>query len=626
MLRLSELKLPLDHRDEDLPAAICRRLRLAPELLRGHRIVRRSVDARRRDRIQLVYCLDLDLALEPSARARLLRRFRGDPHLRPTPDERYRFVAGAAVGRPWAGGGEPDRRPLVIGAGPCGYFAALLLAQMGLKPLLLERGRPVKERTADTFAFWRGERPLNPDSNAQFGEGGAGTFSDGKLYSQVSEDPRKVRKVLQELVEAGAQPEILTRHRPHIGTFKLATVVRGLRRRIEELGGEVRFGARVEALLLDPDPAPAAPGRSRLRGVRLAGGEEIAADRVILAPGHSARDTFARLQEQGVAMECKPLAIGLRIEHPQALIDRCRWGPAAGHPRLGAAEYKLVHHTSTGRDVYSFCMCPGGLVVGATSEPGCVVTNGMSQHTRNERNANSGLVVNIRREDMAPWGRWPEDPLAGIAFQRHWEACAFRAGGGDHRAPAQWVEDFLAGRPSRDPHEPDAGSETVPEPARHGIAASPRDGGGAGDRQNAPTSRDLPVGTVLTAGTAGLKGSYLPGLRFTDLSTCLPDYVVAALREALPAFERRLPGFSGPGSLLTGVETRTSSPLRLQRDADTLESINVTGLYPGGEGAGHAGGILSAAIDGIRLAEAVALSLLRPPHPGAPAGSACDPA
>ena len=580
MLRLSELKLPLDHRDEELPEAVCRRLRIPGESLRGFRLVRRSIDARRRGAIALVYCLDLDLELPEAELNRLLRRFRKDPHLRPSPDTRYHPVAGPGTDQPLP---SPRQRPIVVGAGPCGYFAALVLAQMGLKPLLLERGRPVKQRSADTFGFWRGERPFDPDSNAQFGEGGAGTFSDGKLYSQVSEDERLVRKVLEELVAAGANREILTLHRPHIGTFKLATVVRGLRRRIEELGGEVRFEARVQELLLESEPTAeeSAPGY-RLRGVRLADGEEIEAARVILAPGHSARDTFQRLHEQGVAMESKALAIGVRIEHPQALIDRARWGEAAGHPRLGAAEYKLVHHCRNGRAVYSFCMCPGGLVVGATSEAGCVVTNGMSQHSRNERNANSGLVVTIEREDMEPWGRYPGDPLAGIAFQRHWEQRAFLAGGGDYRAPAQWVQDFLAGRPSHD------------------------------DGQNGSAHP--------------LQGSYLPGLKLTRLDDCLPQLVCEALREALPAFERRIPGYIGADSLLTGVETRTSSPLRLPRDRQTLESINVKGLYPGGEGAGYAGGILSAGIDGIKLAEAVAFSLLRPRHPEAPGESACDPA
>ncbi len=555
MLRLSELKLPLDHSAADLEAAVVKRLRLRPGQLRGHRLVKRSVDARKKPAVALVYCLDLDL--DPAAEAFLLGKAKPDPHLRPTPDERYHFVV-----EPGQAGASAER-PVVVGAGPCGYFAALLLAQMGLRPLLLERGQPVKQRTADTFGFWKGTQPFNPESNAQFGEGGAGTFSDGKLYSQVSEPRTYVRKVLEELVDAGANPEILTLHRPHIGTFKLATVVRGLRARIEALGGEVRFGCRVEGLALEP-------ATRQVQGVRLAGGELIEARQVVLAVGHSARDTFAVLHGQGVAMQPKPFAMGVRIEHPQGLIDRARYGEAAGHPQLGAAEYKLVHHCQgeglAGRDVYSFCMCPGGLVVGATSEPGRVVTNGMSQHSRNERNANSGLVVNITLEDLEPYGDGPGDPLAGVAFQRHWEARAFEAGGGSFRAPAQRVEDFLANRPSPDP----AGEEAVVAP------------------------------------------SYQPGVHYGSLEPCLPPFVLEALKEALPAFARRIPGFASNGALLTGVETRTSSPIRIARNAETLECINTPGLFPGGEGAGYAGGILSAAIDGIKLAEQVALRCRQP--------------
>ncbi|MFN7677362.1 MAG: NAD(P)/FAD-dependent oxidoreductase, partial [Cyanobacteriota bacterium] len=390
--RLQALRLPLDHSNDDLAAAICHRLRIPPSALLAHRIVKQSVDARQRDRIVMVYSLDVDLRLEGAGLARFQRRVANDPQLRPTPDHTYRVDAKPAS----AALASPQTRPLVIGAGPCGYFAALLLAQLGLRPLLLERGQAVKQRTADTFGFWRGECAFQPESNAQFGEGGAGTFSDGKLYSQISEPPAYVRKVLQELVDAGAHREILTLHRPHIGTFRLATVVRGLRAKIEALGGEVRFASRVDGLLLAED------GSRQLRGVRLASGECLEARQAVLAVGHSARDTFHWLEREGVAMERKPFAVGLRIEHPQRLIDHARWGKAAGHPRLGPAEYKLVHHCPSGRDVYSFCMCPGGWVVAATSEEGCVVTNGMSQHSRRERNANSGLVVNITREDLEP--------------------------------------------------------------------------------------------------------------------------------------------------------------------------------------------------------------------------------
>jgi len=566
VLRLSELKLPLDHSQADLEEAICRRLAISRSQLLSHRLVKRSVDARRRAAIALVYSLDLELDLDAAGLRRLQRRFGDDPHLRPTPDSRYRLVTQCSAP-------VPGPRPVVVGAGPCGYFAALLLAQMGLRPLLLERGQPVKRRTADTFGFWSGRLPFNPESNAQFGEGGAGTFSDGKLYSQVSESEALIRKVLEELVAAGALPEILTAHRPHIGTFKLATVVRGLRARITALGGEVRFGAKLTGLDLDPDSRA-------VRGVWLADGSRLATNRVVLALGHSARDSFAMLRDQGVAMEPKPFAIGLRVEHPQTLIDRARWGAAAGHPRLGPAEYKLVHHSRCGRSAWSFCMCPGGLVVGATSEADAVVTNGMSQHSRNERNANSALVVNVEASDLVGWGEGPDDPLAGVAFQRHWERKAFQAGGGDYSAPAQWLGDFLAGRSS-------AGSPPPP---------------------------------------VAVAGSIRPGLRLTDLGECLPPWVAETLREALPSFARTIPGFCDPGVLLTGVETRTSSPVRIKRQRESLESPNTPGLHPAGEGGGYAGGILSAAIDGIRVAEAVAMAI-KPPlplNPAAPGESACD--
>jgi len=555
VLRLSEVRLPLDHGPEDLEAAILRRLRLSADRLIAHRLVKRSIDARRRDRIQLIYSVDVEVRGE----SEVLRRHRADGRLRSAPDTRYRPVARAPEGFPM----RPEQRPVVVGAGPCGYFAALLLAQMGFRPLLLERGQPIRQRTADTFAFWRGSASLNPESNVQFGEGGAGTFSDGKLYSQVSDPEHYGRKVLEELVACGANSEILTVHRPHIGTFKLATVVRGLRSRIEALGGEVRFGVRVDELLLEPLPAPQADGKTqRLVGLRLADGRTIACRQLLLAPGHSARDTFAMLERLGVAMEAKPFAVGFRIEHPQPLIDQARWGERAGHPSLGAAEYKLVHHAANGRCVYSFCMCPGGLVVGATSEFGRVVTNGMSQHTRNERNANSGLVVPVTADDLGPYERFAGDPLAGVAFQRALEEQAFRLGGEDYCAPVQRLEDFLSDRPSQ--------------------------------------------------ALGAIQPSYQPGVRPADLREALPAAMVAALQEALPRFAARLEGYDHPDAVLTGVETRTSSPLRLPRDAEA-ESTNTLGLTPAGEGAGYAGGILSAAIDGIRAAEAVARRILATP-------------
>ncbi|NDG75299.1 MAG: FAD-dependent oxidoreductase [Synechococcaceae bacterium WB8_1B_136] len=568
MLRLNELKLPLNHSDADLAPAICKRLKLSAAQLLQQRVVKRSVDARNKRDIRLAY--SVEIGLDPALEQQLLRRFRNDPHLVPAADNSYQLVtrAPAELNAALASGALP--RPIVIGAGPCGYFCALLLAQMGLRPLLLERGKPVKERSADTFGFWKRTSPFNPESNAQFGEGGAGTFSDGKLYSQVRDPGHRGRKVLEELVAAGANPDILWLHRPHIGTFKLATVVRGLRAQIEALGGEIRFKSRVERLEINERD-----GRRRVTGVVLTDATRLAADQVVLAVGHSARDTFTTLRDQGVAMEPKPFSVGFRIEHPQPLIDQARWGDCAGHPRLGAAEYKLVHHASNGRCVYSFCMCPGGLVVGATSEEGRVVTNGMSQHSRNERNANSGIVVNIEPADVEAHGAWPGDPLAGMAFQRHWESKAFALGGGTYAAPGQRLGDFLAG---------------------------------------------------MVSGAVGkVQPSYAPGVHLTDLSASLPEFVIEALREALPAFAATIPGYAMADAMLTGVETRTSSPVRLPRD-DAFESVNTAGLYPAGEGAGYAGGILSAGIDGLRVAEAVALTLRRRWNPEAPDESACGPA
>ena len=527
MIRLTEIRLPLDHADDALRAAAAHRLGLPADMLRALQVFRRALDARKRHAVQFVYTLDVEVADE----AALLARRDGDPHVSSTPDLAYRFVARADTAR--------ALRPIVIGMGPCGLFAGLLLAQMGFRPILLERGKPVRERTQDTWGLWR-KGLLDPESNVQFGEGGAGTFSDGKLYSQIK-DPRHLgRKVLAELVQAGAPPEILYASKPHIGTFRLVGIVERLRATIEALGGEIRFRSRVDDFDID---------RGRLRAVVLADGERLAAERVVLAIGHSARDTFERLHARGVQMAAKPFSIGFRIEHPQSLIDRARYGAAAGDTRLGAAEYKLVHHCANGRSVYSFCMCPGGTVVAAASEPGRVVTNGMSQYSRNERNANAGIVVGITPAD------YPGDALAGVAFQRHWEERAFIAGGSNYCAPAQRVEDFLTGRPS------------------------------------------TALGSVLP--------SYAPDVRTTDLADCVPEYVTVAVREALPAFGLRIRGFDMADAVLTGVETRTSSPLRIGRDA-SLQSLNIQGLYPAGEGAGYAGGILSAAIDGIEVAEALA--------------------
>ena len=600
MIRIAELKLPLaevpaEHRraadaptetDEDReppphPVAALTRLaaqalQVAPEAIATLSVFKRSFDARKAD-LLAVYIVDVALA-DPSLEPQLLARHEKNPHILPTPDMTWHPPGHAPAGWP---ADEADR-PVVIGLGPCGLFTALALAQMGFKPIVLERGKPVRERTKDTWGLWR-KKVLNPQSNVQYGEGGAGLFSDGKLYSQIK-DPRFLgRKVMQEFVDAGAPTEILYQAHPHIGTFKLVKVVEAMREKIVQLGGEIRFQHQVTGVVL----APAGDGQQRLTALRvqrLDTGEaiEMPARHAVIALGHSSRDTFAMLHDAGVYLEAKPFSVGFRIEHPQSVIDRARWGRHAGHPLLGAADYKLVHHTTSaagagiGRTVYSFCMCPGGTVVAATSEPGRVVTNGMSQYSRNERNANAGMVVGVGPED------YPRDPaafeavlgdtlgadqiaagdthpLAGIVLQRQLEAGAYRLGGGNYHAPAQRVQDFLAQRPS------------------------------------------TAVGEVLP--------SYQPGVHWTDLHAALPASASAAMREALPAFGRKIQGYDMADAVMTGVETRTSAPVNIQR-GDDFQSLNVRGLYPAGEGAGYAGGILSAGIDGIRVGEAVALAVL----------------
>ena len=533
MLRLTELKLPLDHAEGALRTALLKQLGIAASELVNFSVFRRGVDARKKSAIALIYTLDVEVKNEQA----LLQRLKGDRNVSPAPDMDYRFVTHAPPSSP---------RPVVIGTGPCGLLAALVLAQMGFRPIIFERGKVVRERTRDTWGLWR-KSVLDPESNVQFGEGGAGTFSDGKLYSQIKDPQHRGRKVLTEFVKAGGPEEILYVAKPHIGTFRLVTIVESLRAQIEALGGEYRFGNRVDDLDIE-----GTNGDRRIRGVMLADGTHVAADHVVLAVGHSARDTFEMLHARGVAIEAKPFSIGVRIEHPQSLIDRCRYGEGAGHPLLGAADYKLVHHGANGRSVYSFCMCPGGTVVAAASEPGRVVTNGMSQYSRAERNANAGIVVGITPAD------YPGGPLAGIAFQRHWEERAFAAGGSNYKAPAQRVGDFLARKPSTQ------------------------------------------LGDVVP--------SYRPGVTPADLADCLPDYAVDAIREALPGFDKQIKGFALADAVMTGVETRTSSPIRIPRDAG-YQSLNTRGLYPAGEGAGYAGGILSAGVDGIRIAEAVALSI-----------------
>jgi uncharacterized FAD-dependent dehydrogenase len=577
MIRLTELKLPLEHAPDALSHLIAQTLGIAAEAIIGFTIYKRSFDARKADLLQ-VYIVDVELA--PELEAILLEKFAGHLHIKPSPDLIYHPVAQAPAGL--------KERPVVVGFGPCGIFAALLLAQMGFKPLVIERGKQVRERTKDTWGLWR-KQVLKPESNVQFGEGGAGTFSDGKLYSQIK-DPRLLgRKVMNEFVQAGAPEDILVEAHPHIGTFKLVKVVEHMREQIIALGGEIRFQQRVTDVQIDDTPA----GR-QLTGLTVLDlstdtAYELPATHVVMALGHSSRDTFARLFERGVEMHAKPFSIGFRIEHPQSLIDRARWGRHAGNSLLGAADYKLVHHAKNGRAVYSFCMCPGGTVVAATSEPGRVVTNGMSQYSRNERNANAGIVVGIeppdfpdgRPENLADWQaafgveagtRYAQEaakltalqppqthPLAGIVLQRQLESQAYVLGGGTYEAPGQLVGDFIADRPSTD------------------------------------------FGSV--------QPSYKPGVKLGSLSPALPAYAIEAIREALPAFGKKIKGFDMRDAVLTGVETRTSSPLRIPRGED-LQSLNVRGLYPAGEGAGYAGGILSAGVDGIKVAEALALDVL----------------
>ena len=535
MIRLTEIKLPLNHAPEDLTTAITTKLKISAEQMASFVMFKRGYDARNKRNIQLIYTLDITLT-DSDLTHDLLVQFASDNHVKATPDTNYKYVSEAPENL--------TERPVVIGFGPCGLLAGLTLAQMGFKPIIIERGNEVRQRTKDTFGFWR-QRQLNTESNVQFGEGGAGTFSDGKLYSQVKDHNHYGRKVMTEFVKAGAPDEILFVSKPHIGTYKLVTMVEKMRAEIIALGGEVRFATRVDDLHITD---------SKVTGVTLSSGETLKTNHVIFAVGHSARDTFQMIHDKGVYIEAKPFSIGFRIEHKQSAIDEARFGDNAGNEILGAADYKLVHHCKNGRSVYSFCMCPGGTVVAAASEEGRVVTNGMSQYSRNERNANSAIVVGID-----PERDYPNHPLAGIELQRQLETLAFELGGKDYSAPAQTIGDFLKGKPNSE------------------------------------------LGDV--------KPSYTPGITLTDLSKALPDFAIDAIREAIPAFNKKIQGFSSDDGLLTGVETRTSSPISIKRNKD-FQSINTKGLFPAGEGAGYAGGILSAGIDGIKVAEAVAKSML----------------
>ncbi len=536
MIRLTEIKLPLNHAPEDLTTAITTKLKISAEQMASFVMFKRGYDARNKRNIQLIYTLDITLT-DSDLTNDLLVQFESDNHVKATPNTSYKYVGEAPENL--------TERPVVIGFGPCGLLAGLTLAQMGFKPIIIERGNEVRQRTKDTFGFWR-QRKLNTESNVQFGEGGAGTFSDGKLYSQVKDPNHYGRKVMTEFVKAGAPKEILFVSKPHIGTYKLVSMVEKMRAEIIELGGEIRFATRVDDLHITD---------SKVTGVTLNSGETLKTNHVVLAVGHSARDTFEMIHDKGVYVEAKPFSIGFRIEHKQSTIDKARFGDNAGNEILGAADYKLVHHCKNGRSVYSFCMCPGGTVVAAASEEGRVVTNGMSQYSRNERNANSAIVVGID-----PERDYPNHPLAGIDLQRQLETLAFELGGKDYSAPAQTIGDFLKGKP------------------------------------------DSELGDV--------NPSYTPGITLTDLSKALPDFAVDAIREAIPAFNKKIQGFSSDDGLLTGVETRTSSPISIKRNKE-FQSINTKGLFPAGEGAGYAGGILSAGIDGIKVAEAVAKSMLK---------------
>ena len=545
MLRVNEIKLPLNHQDGDIADAIANALEISLDDIQSFTVYKRSYDARKKSKILLIY--QLDVVLDDATEKNVLEKFSRQSFVRISPDTSYKFVATADGHFPTG----DQQRPIVIGFGPAGILAALVLAQMGLKPIVLERGQDVRQRTQDTWKLWR-EGKLNTESNVQYGEGGAGTFSDGKLYSQVKDKNHLGRKVLTEFVKAGAPEEILSISKPHIGTFKLVKMVQTMRAEIISLGGEIRFNSKVDTIHREPSSNDASHGK--ITGVTLSNGETLLSRHIVLAIGHSARDSFQMLLDQGVYIEAKPFSIGFRIEHPQSVIDKARFGEEAGNPILGAADYKLVHHCPNGRTVYSFCMCPGGQVVAATSEDGGVVTNGMSQYSRQERNANAAIVVGID-----PQQDYPDHVFAGIDLQRKLEKLAYQLGGSNYHAPAQLVGDFLQHKPSTE--------------------------------------------------LASVTPSYQPGVTLGDLSKALPEFAIAAIREAIPAFDKKIKGFAMADAILTGVETRTSSPICIKRSKD-MQSINTAGLYPTGEGAGYAGGILSAAIDGIKAAEAIALDIL----------------
>ena len=524
MLRIQNIALPLDGGIPQLKKKAARILGLRPEAVTSLTLARQSIDARKKSDVHYVCTVDVSVTDEEKVMARCRDR-RVSLHQ----DTPYVFP--------------PVRRtsplpPVVVGMGPAGLFAALFLARNGLAPIVLERGRPVEERTADVERFWS-TGLLDPASNVQFGEGGAGTFSDGKLNTGTH-DPR-IATVFRELAAAGAPADILYQHKPHIGTDVLRDVVKNIRLELLRLGCDVRFCHKLAGLTL----RDGAVAGLTVEGPQ--GAYELPCDALVLSPGHSARDTFRMLHEAGVPMEQKAFAIGVRIEHPQSAVSLAQFGPA--WEKLPAANYKLSCHLPNGRSAFTFCVCPGGEVVAAASEEGRLVTNGMSRRARDGKNINGGFLVGVNPADFGS-----DHPLAGVEYQRRWEEAAFRLGGGGYLAPAQTVGDFLSGRPS------------------------------------------VRLGAV--------EPTYRPGVTPTELDRCLPGYVTDTLRGALPVFDQKLRGFAAPDSLLTGVETRSSSPIRILRGADFQSAVR--GLYPCGEGAGYAGGITSAAVDGIRVAEAVA--------------------
>ena len=524
MIRITQIKISIDEPVSKVKSLVLKKLRLQKSDLLDYRIYKESIDARHRGEIDFIYTVDIKLKDE----ARILSKKIKNVSLAPELD----FV------NPVVGSKKMLHRPVVIGFGPAGMFAALLLAQNGYRPIVLERGQAVDERVKSIDKFWL-EGKLNPKSNVQFGEGGAGTFSDGKLTSRVRD--LRGRKVLEEFVQAGAPEDILYKAHPHVGTDLLRDIVKNIRKQIIELGGEVHFDAQVEEFLIEDE---------QLQAVKLADGNIIKTNQAILAIGHSARDTFSELYDKGVTITAKPFAVGVRIEHPQSLINKAQYKEFADHPRLGAAEYRLTYKASSGRGVYTFCMCPGGSVIASASEENEVVTNGMSEHSRDKENANSALLVNVSPEDFDS-----DYPLAGVEFQRKYEQLAFKLGGGNYNAPAQLVGDFLKGKASNN------------------------------------------IGDV--------KPSYNPGITMTSLEECLPKFVVETMQEGIIKLGRKLEGFDMYDAVLTGVETRSSSPIRIVRNEETLEAMNITGLYPCGEGAGYAGGIVTAAVDGIKCAEKI---------------------